>query len=398
MFILSASLIGIVGICLGLSFWTLLETVYAFLPTVPVQRTTRKAERIGVLVPAHNEEAGLAATLATLTPQLRSQDRLIVIADNCTDATASIARNAGAIVLERQDLNQRGKGYALDYGLKFLASDPPDVVIVIDADCQVRTGAIATLTETALTTKRPTQATYLMKKPLQASAKDSVSVFAFKVKNLVRPLGLLRMGLPCLLTGTGMAFPWVALRSINLASSHLVEDMKMSVDLTIAGYPPIYCPEARVMGTLPQQRSASRTQRTRWEHGNLQAISAYVPALIRVAIQKRSFAEIVLALELSVPPLSLFVMSWIVVCAIAVTWGRLSGFWTAGIGAITAGICLIGTVLGAWVKFGREDLPLGELLTIPLYILWKIPLYFKFLICPQQAWIRTARDSQLEKV
>ncbi len=372
-----------------------METFFASITTTTKPIKVVNLQRIAILVPAHNEEAGLAATLADLVPQLRPQDQLLVIADNCTDATAEIARKLGAIVLERQDSTRWGKGYALDYGLSHLALDPPDIVIVIDADCRVEAGSIAILASAVQATQRPNQATYLMTKPSQPSAKDSVSVFAFTVKNLVRPLGLSRLGLPCLLTGTGMAFPWAAIRSVNLASGHLVEDMKLSIDLSIAGYPPLYCPQARVIGTLPQQRNATRSQRTRWEHGHLQVIAVGVPLLLKAAIQKRRLAEIVLALELSVPPLSLFLISWLGVSAISVVWGALTGFWTAGILAIVSGVCLAGTVLGAWAHFGRDDLPLSELLAIPLYILWKIPLYFKFLVAPQQRWVRTERDSSL---
>jgi cellulose synthase/poly-beta-1,6-N-acetylglucosamine synthase-like glycosyltransferase len=394
MFIFSAALVGIVGVFLGLSFWTMIETIGAlgFAPS-PSTQTVYQTGKIAVLVPAHNEEAGLAATLASLTPQLQSPDRLVVVADNCTDATAKIARSFGAIVLERQDLNHRGKGYALDYGLKFLATDPPDVVVVIDADCRVEPGAIATLANAAQRTQRPHQATYLITKPPQPSPKDLVSVFAFTVKNLVRPLGLRQLGLPCLLTGTGMAFPWAAIQTVDFATGHLVEDMKLSVEFTIAGYPPLYCPEARVVGTLPQQQDATRSQRTRWEHGHLQAILVYVPILIKAAVQKRRLAALALAVELSVPPLSLFLLSWIGISTIAIGWGALTGMWTAGILASAAGICLTGTVLGAWIKFGRQDLPLHQLLSVPLYVLWKIPLYFKFLVRPQQSWVRTERDA-----
>ncbi|BAU10063.1 hypothetical protein LEP3755_05430 [Leptolyngbya sp. NIES-3755] len=386
-------MIGLIGVLLGWSVWTGVETSFALSSNgLKSYRATRAGERVAVLIPAHNEETGLGITLSDVKTQLKFGDRLIVVADNCTDATADIARQHGAIVLEREDLTHRGKGYALDYGLRYLADEPPDVVIVIDADCRVEKDAIAILTETAIGQNRPAQATYLMKKPAQPRAKDSVSAFAFTMKNLVRPLGLWRLGLPCLLTGTGMAFPWTAIQAVNFASGHLVEDMKLSVDLTIAGYPPVYCPAARVIGTLPRQSSATQSQRTRWEHGHLQSILVYVPALIKAAIEKFNLAAIVLAIELSVPPLSLFVMSWIGVSTIAILWGILSGFWMAGILAIVAGVFLFSTVLAAWSKFGREDLPLRELLAIPLYILWKIPVYLQFLIRPQRAWIRTARD------
>ncbi|MEM9980387.1 MAG: glycosyltransferase family 2 protein, partial [Cyanobacteria bacterium P01_D01_bin.2] len=113
----------------------------------PLTGTTRRA----ILMPAHNEEAVIQATLSTLTPQLHPTDRLVVVADNCTDATADIARQAGATVLERQNDRQRGKGYALDFGLRHLSADAPDVLIMVDADCQVQPGAIDAIANLALT-------------------------------------------------------------------------------------------------------------------------------------------------------------------------------------------------------------------------------------------------------
>ena len=77
-----------------------------------------------VLVPAHDEETGLPITLAELRTQLAAGDRVLVIADNCTDGTARVARAAGADVLERTDAHRRGKGYALAAGVQALAAAP----------------------------------------------------------------------------------------------------------------------------------------------------------------------------------------------------------------------------------------------------------------------------------
>jgi cellulose synthase/poly-beta-1,6-N-acetylglucosamine synthase-like glycosyltransferase len=391
----SACFFGLAAIFLGLSFWTLLETLNALLfSALKTSYPTDSSARVAILVPAHNEEIGIAATLFTLNSQKRSHDRLIVIADNCTDKTAAIARSMGATVLERFDSVRSGKGYALDYGVRYLAAEPPDVVLVIDADCQVIPGTIEQLVNTAMATGRAVQATYLMKKPSQATAKHSVAAFAFTMKNLVRPLGLVRLGLPCLLMGTGMAFPWAAIQAVNLASGHIVEDMKLSVDLTIAGFAPVYCPGARVIGVLPQNSSAGQTQRTRWEHGHLQAILAYVPVLMKTAIQRRNLDALGVALELSVPPLSLYVMSWVVMSAIVIAWGLVSGNWLAASVAIAAGGCLAVTIFGSWAKFGRDDLSFRELIAIPMYIVWKIPMYLKFVVKPQKAWVRTERDAR----
>lgn len=383
--------LGAFGI-LFLSLVLLTECIAALFPVSSYSAQCWQDTRVVVLVPAHNEEVGIRSTLLGLLDSLKKSDRLIVIADNCSDATAEVARAAGAIVIERQDLTCVGKGYALDYGLRFIATDPPDVVVMVDADCQVEPKAVEILAQRALITGRPMQATYLMEKPLNPTHKHAISAFAFKVKNLVRPSGLMRLGLPCLLTGTGMAFPWSAICAVDLASSHIVEDMKLGLDLAIAGYAPVFCPEANVTGRLPQHDRAAETQRTRWEHGHLQSILTYGPVLLKAALQKRRFGLLALALDLCVPPLSLLVALWmgfslssLVAASLGVSWMPVGFLAIAGLGLISA-------IFIAWAKFGRVDLPLRELLATPFYILWKVPLYFNFLIRPQKTWVRTERD------
>ena len=97
---------------------------------------------LAILVPAHNEAAGIAITLASILRQLTPEDRLLVVADNCDDHTAAIARAAGASVIERHHAQQRGKAYALAYGLQWLAQTPPAIVICIDADCTLGDDAL----------------------------------------------------------------------------------------------------------------------------------------------------------------------------------------------------------------------------------------------------------------
>jgi len=357
----------------------------------------RAAPRIAVLVPAHDEAVGIRLVLEGLLPQLSPQDRLVVIADNCSDNTAAIAREAGAIVVERYDAHLRGKGYALDYGMKFLESDPPEVVVLVDADCVVEAGTLARIAQQAIVTNQPVQAVYLMDRPTQPTAKDAVSALAFLVKNQVRPLGLGQLGFPCLLTGTGMAFPWLVLRGAKLASGNIVEDMQLAVDLLIAGHPASFCAEARVNGILPQQERAARTQRTRWEHGHLKTALTQIPRLLQAAIQQRRIDLVAIALDLWIPPLSLLVVLW----ASALAFALIAGAFGLSIGLLVSflglegGLILI-SILGAWTKFGRE-LPLLSLLVVPFYILWKLPLYLSFIISPQTKWVRTERDINVAK-
>ena len=183
------------------------------------------------MIPAYDEHHAIRSTLEGVKPELGPRDSILVIADNCTDNTAEIARREGAEVIERHDPEHRGKGYALDCGIAHLSADPPDVVVVLDADCRMKPGSIRRLASCAVGTGRPAQAEDILTVPRGASTLASVSALAFLVRNHVRPSGLQRLGLPCQLMGTGMAFPWEVILSAPPGGAQLVEDMQMGVQL-----------------------------------------------------------------------------------------------------------------------------------------------------------------------
>lgn len=392
-------LLQIVILALGLILFVLIavltiECSAAILPRFKSRNVSGVSPKLTVLVPAHNEELVIGTTLETLIPQITSRDQIIVIADNCSDNTAAIARMYGVQVVERIDSEKKGKGFALEYGLKLIAQAPPDVVIFVDADSIVEQGCIEKIAKLAHTSGKPVQATYLMAQPTNPQPNDSVSALAFMVKNLVRPLGLAHLGLPCLLTGTGMAFPWKVISQASLGSSNIVEDMQLAVDLAIAGYAPILCADAKIVGILPKKKTAAKTQRTRWEHGHLQTLTTQVPKLLKAFVEQKRFELLTLALELSVPPLTLLVMLWAVVTLISVFVGLISASWwpTAFLGI--QGLLILISIVGAWTKFGRKDIPGSTLLSVPFYMLWKIPLYLTFLMQRQTQWVRTERDAE----
>jgi len=126
--------------------------------------------RTTVLIPAHNEGEGVVQTIRDVQAQLGPNDRILLVADNCTDDTAAMAKAAGVEVIVRTDQARRGKGYALEFGVRHLALDPPDVVIILDADCRLGECAIRTLSTTAMVYGRPVQALYLMLAPKESPA------------------------------------------------------------------------------------------------------------------------------------------------------------------------------------------------------------------------------------
>jgi exopolysaccharide biosynthesis WecB/TagA/CpsF family protein len=355
------------------------------------KRQDQARPRIAVVIPAHNEERVLGGTLASVVTQLLPGDRVLVVADNCEDNTPAVAREFGAEVVERHDVARRGKGYALDAGIRHLEQDPPEIVIMVDADCHVHEGAIEALAAQVVETNRPAQAVYLLEQPARPGPRDLVSALAFMVKNLVRPSGLRRLGLPCLLTGTGMAFPWPVIRRAKLATGNIVEDMQLGLDLSLAGCPPVFCAEAKVTGRLPEKNDVALTQRRRWEHGHLRTLLTQVPRLLGGAIRHRRICAVALAAEVCVPPLSLLVMMVAGAIGCSMLAARFGASWTSAYllmaGALAVGCC----ILGAWLRFGRQQLPLASLLAAPFYVLWKVPLYFAFVLKPQREWIRTER-------
>lgn len=350
--------------------------------------------RIAVLIPAHNEAEGIQATIESVKSQLLERDELVVVADNCTDSTAEVAQALGATVLNRSCTAQRGKGYALAHGLNYLKSDKPDVVVVIDADCQIRAGTLRAISEKADARSRPVQAVYLMKPSDVNNPQSTVSALAVVFRNWIRPLGLCNLGLSCQLTGSGMAFPWEALQLLSLANSNLVEDMQMGLDLALLGYPPLLCPEAFIDSQLPQGRRASQSQRTRWEHGHLKTLLTQAPRLLKGAIIQRRFDLLGLALDLCVPPLSLLALMIGGTLLVSLLLYIGTGMANLLVYVLFFEVVILLVMIGlAWNKFARDSIPLIILLAIPLYIFSKLSIYANFLTKPQQEWVRTERIS-----
>jgi cellulose synthase/poly-beta-1,6-N-acetylglucosamine synthase-like glycosyltransferase len=368
------------------------ESVAALFPRRPQPPRPECRPRCAVLVPAHDEESSIGKTIHALLPQINSGDRLIVIADNCTDRTAEVARACGATVVERFDPERRGKGFAVDHGVRFLQADPPEVVVLVDADSVVDANFVDSLVHEASLCQCPVQSCNLVALPPSPSLGERLAWFAFRFKNLVRPLGLSRLGLPCLLSN-GCAFPWTRLRYAPLATGNVVEDMKLSLDLAIAGKSPRYCPEARVSSEAPRGSHAVQTQRRRWEHGHLRTLLTQSPRLFMEAVRQRRVDLFGLALELSVPPLSLLFLIWGIACLGALLWWGWGGNVLPAAVLACAGCATLLAILAAWVKFGRQQLPLTSLLLAPIYVLRKLPIYVAFILRPERMWVRTARSS-----
>jgi cellulose synthase/poly-beta-1,6-N-acetylglucosamine synthase-like glycosyltransferase len=375
----------------------LTETVAAFLPARrQIQQDASATPRVVVLVPAHDEAAQIAETVGALVQDLPLHGTVLVVADNCTDQTAELARGAGATVIERRDLSRVGKGFAISKGLEHLASSPPEVVIIFDADCRISQGGVAILARAAVRSRRPVQAEYLLGVPGGQDPMVVVSAMAVLLRNRIRPRGLDRLGMPCTLTGSGMAFTWDVLRAAPETGANLVEDLVMGIDLALRGHPAALCSEVKVNSVLPASGAASMRQRRRWEHGHLHTLVTYAPRLLGTGLVRRRLSLIALGLDLMVPPLALLVMLQTVLLGVTLLAHTLKATSVIPVTIVAAALAQVALAVAvAWVGFGRQTIRFRQLVLMPLYLARKVPFYLALMFRGRQRkWERTTREGE----
>ena len=384
------------AIALLVSFPLLYLSLEVCFGLVPSRRRTTSAgamDRIAILIPAHDEEPVIEGTIRALRERIGRDSDILVVADNCSDETAHAARAAGANVVERHDEFLKGKGHALAFGRDYLqATNPPDIVIVLDADCQLDAGGDLVLARAVLSTGEVAQASNLLFSQANSPPLVQISNFAMLVKNLVRARGLERLGGGGLLFGTGMAFPWAIFSRAPLASSDVVEDMQLALWLARSGIKVHLEERARVTsGAAGVAESAG--QRRRWEHGFLRTALRNALPLLAEGILRRSRSLMTLGLHLMVPPLALLLIlassALVALAGIAAQFG----FW--GPAAFLGASLLLASalLLVTWALEGRSALSGRALMAVPLYAMWKLPIYAGFIISRQKNWNRTPRPT-----
>ena len=380
-----------------LTIYNLLFAVQAFCAVKIQQSPTRRdmpGERptVAILIPAHDEEKGIEETLRSLLPQLSDRDHIVVVADNCTDETGTVAAACGADVCFRYDEVRRGKGYALDHGIRYLSGNAPQVVIVVDADCVATPGLVDVLARETWSTGRPVQALDLMIAPPGAGLLTRIAMFAWTVKNYVRPCGFQRLGLPCQLMGTGMAFTWKLISSASLANGELVEDMKLGMDFTERGTPPVFCPQVAVFSYFPESNKSLKSQRYRWEHGHLDVAFRSGPLRIVQAVGRKNWQLFALALDSMVPPLTVLILATTLALLVAVPAYYLAGATHLFVMSLALFVLMTAALSVSWWRFGREQLSCWDIIRGVIYVFWKIPVYIHFVVGRRVRWTRSARN------
>jgi cellulose synthase/poly-beta-1,6-N-acetylglucosamine synthase-like glycosyltransferase len=332
--------------------------------------------RAVILVPAHNEELGLEKTLSSLRPQLTEGDMILVVADNCTDGTASVARKMGVKVVERLNLDHRGKGYALAFGLDTMRAAPPDVVIMIDADCTALPGSVQALKHHTMTVGRPVQALNLMRAPAGHEQRFAVAEFAWRIKNLVRPTGLSRFGMPCQLMGTGMAFPWGLARDTRFASGNIVEDLELGIGMARRRVAPVFFTGATVLSEFPISKEGEISQRRRWEGGSFAMLLQHGAGTVVNGLMSGNAGLTALGLDMLVPPLVLHAFAIAVYVSVSIFCALVFGTASLTL-ALVLPVVFAAAIGLAWWSHGRDLMPVSKWARLIPYLLSKLRIHRK---------------------
>ena len=377
-----------------LALLTFCFAVELFVGVRPLRHGAAPGKRASavIVVPAHNEAAILESRLWALVTAASGRARILLVADNCTDSTAEIARRLGVSVVERFDEERRGKGFALDFARQNLQDNPPDVVLIVDADCAMDGESISRLVGRCAATQRPCQGVNLQAPAPTASPAVQLSTFAFYIKNVVRQRALQRIAGRVHLLGTGMALPWAAFAQTNLATDHIVEDLKMGLELADAGHRPLFVEDATVWSNAETETN-TLGQRQRWEGGFLQNALGTGPKMLLRSIGRRDARGTWASIDVLIPPFALLLMLDIAALAATAPLAWLAGAKQWPSLALAGTLALAGAGLAlAWINGGRRFVSPGGLARAPLYLLWKLPLYLGFARRgAPKSWVRTGR-------
>jgi cellulose synthase/poly-beta-1,6-N-acetylglucosamine synthase-like glycosyltransferase len=377
----------IVAITLPGTAELLVLSIAGMFPPRQLTRVQRK-HRLAIVVPAHNEQLDVARCVRSLRAAIPPgiEAAVIVIADNCNDLTESAAATAGARVLVRRSLTERGKGYALDFAFRMLEAEHWDAFAVVDADSVVASNFVAELSAALQSGADAVQCRYLATNS-QDSMRIRLKSVGLAAFNVLRPRGRDQLGLSAGIYGNGFGLSAETLREVPYRATSIVEDLEYHYALVRAGRKVRFLDGTAVYADIPSGGTGVKSQRARWEGGRLRMLVEKTPGLIR-DIAGGNLALVEPCLDLLLLPLA-FHASLLLLAAAA-------GVWPVRAIAL-AGLSVVALHLMAAIHVtGGGPREFAALLGAPFYIAWKILMIPRLWNAARSgaAWARTERSSK----
>lgn len=373
-------------------------TIYigSFAKEKPV-KTATQFKRFAVVVPAHNEAAGIENTLRSImdVDYPKPLFDIYVIADNCTDNTAEIVRGMSISCLERNDTEKFGKGYALKWFFEYAItrSFPHDAFLVIDADTLVDKNIISAMNTGLCNGREVLTSQYNILRP-DSSVTRGITFIALLLRNL-KNKGLDYLGGSAQLLGNGMCFTMDVIKKYGWDTSSITEDREKWASLYLAGVNVGLVDETSIYAVMPNKFKAYGVPRARWDIGNFEVNRIYFPAFLKVFLNRKNVASLFMLLELIAPPttyfflINMFFLTIVVIAFLLYKAGIfILGLWTVNISLFS--VSIITGIL-------KKDVPLAllrrVLLYLPFYGLWRIWNLFRgYIKNRRREWIRSDRE------
>ena len=394
MILVKIAIILVIGYLLMASGWLMLITLASWLFRAKLVRNSEPLKLL-VVIPAHNEALQIGMTVENTRKCEYPQELLdiAVIADNCTDNTAEVAAISGARVYARNNKHERGKGAALDWFLKGYRERLQEYggIVFIDADsCPDRQMFKALSQSLSSPGVEAVQGFNGVANPYD-NWRTALNSSAFNVFNHLRMAGNEKLFGNAILKGLAMAFSPDLLMKFGWPAKSVVEDLEFTILLLEQGHSVSYNPEAIITSEMAVTRKQADGQRKRWEGGRFAIARDMVPKLMK-KILNGQFKYLFILADLLIAPLSLLVLLTLL------SWFFAWILMPAAIAFPTAIFCMIFIYVVSGQLQRKAPLKLWIFLaTFPLYLLWKIVIYFSMLVSPQsKVWSRTLRKSELK--
>lgn len=356
----------------------------------------RPRTKFHVIIPAHNEEAGLATTLRSLTQvqyPAASVD-VTVIADRCDDGTATVARGHGVRCLERQG-GPPGKGAAIAWAIDELARSQIgfDALVVIDADAVADPRFLVAFDEGLAAGHEVQQGYNYLSNPWESPFTRLIAVTSV-LRNRLFYAGKMQIGLSGMLTGTGMCLSHAALTRHGWTAFSVGEDCELSADLLLQSTWIYFNPDARVLARESVGLKQASTQRLRWASGRYAVAASTAWRLCAAGVAQRRPHLVDAALTLVIPTYS--TQATLAALALVGAW-CVSG--PAGWPLLWPWAWLVFGLLSAYFVLGAllTEAPAKTLLgiaLIPVFLPWRMAIEILGLLgYGRKQWVRTARLS-----